>query len=291
MRCKQCDSLLWHQPAATAGAGRCCSECGAPYRPSDFDFVRGKVRFACPHCGTGYYGTSPRGHLEPPAFECVTCHSAIHMDDCILTPEGVEGDGDAAVRLKVIPWLGRDGIVSRWLRTMVLGLATPSRIPEQQEGAPRAAAALGFLATHAALSALPSGLCCAAIGIMASVPGGGARFFTAMFATEIGALLIGTPVCAAVLALFGAVGARLASPRHQRSFMHDYATACYAAGPLVFFSLPLLGWLAPIWWFISSGIALAAARPPESRGGVLIASIAAFFVLPVLALVVVIAVN
>ena len=69
MRCKQCESILWQQPAAASGGDRCCSECGAAYKPSDFDFVRGKVRFCCPHCDTGYYGTSPRGHLEPIAFE------------------------------------------------------------------------------------------------------------------------------------------------------------------------------------------------------------------------------
>ena len=83
MRCKHCDHVLWNQPAPAPGAQRVCSECGEPYQPGDFRFARGKVRFCCPQCDTGYYGTSAEGHLEPAAFDCVGCGRHLTMNDCV----------------------------------------------------------------------------------------------------------------------------------------------------------------------------------------------------------------
>jgi hypothetical protein len=82
MRCHRCDYPLW------AVEARACPECGDPFRPSEYEFALGAVRFECPHCRTAYFGTSPEGHLEPRAFECVGCHRSIEMDAMVVMPVG-----------------------------------------------------------------------------------------------------------------------------------------------------------------------------------------------------------
>lgn len=82
MRCHRCDYPLW------AVEARACPECGEAFRPSDYQFAVGSVRFECPHCRTAYFGTSSEGHLEPRAFECVGCHRPIEMDAMVVMPVG-----------------------------------------------------------------------------------------------------------------------------------------------------------------------------------------------------------
>ena len=86
MRCWHCDYSLWNLKTQN------CPECGAGFRPSDREFVANSVRFCCPHCDQAYYGTGPKGHLEPDRFDCVQCGKSITMDEMLLLPvEGLQG--------------------------------------------------------------------------------------------------------------------------------------------------------------------------------------------------------
>ena len=67
MRCPTCDYSLWNLTA------KACPECGGTFSTRDFEFVPNTVRFGCPHCNQSYYGTGPRGYLEPDVFDCVSC--------------------------------------------------------------------------------------------------------------------------------------------------------------------------------------------------------------------------
>lgn len=265
MRCKNCESLLWKQPPAAAGQERRCSECGTPYRPSEFDFVRSKVRFACPHCATGYYGTSERGHLEPAAFECVTCHNAITMDECVLEPEGVEQESEAMQRTG-IPWLeGRRG-VRAWGATVLLGIVKPAHIsgflPQRQ----RAAAAMWFLCIQSWLAMFPLVCCCAAFGFTASTAGGatsGQLWWRIL--TVVLTVLVVAPVAASACVASAALFARFAGQREEGGYAKDIETACYASGPLLAIAVPGYGWVLLPWWFVAASIALAYARPQGNR--------------------------
>jgi predicted RNA-binding Zn-ribbon protein involved in translation (DUF1610 family) len=120
MRCKTCDYPLWNLKA------RQCPECGTPFRPSDFEFAPGAVRFLCPHCGTAYEGTSEHGRLEPVEFACAGCGQNVHMDQMCVTPaEGVSQTAPA-----VMPWLERRnrGVVPAFFHTVGLAMTRPGRL-------------------------------------------------------------------------------------------------------------------------------------------------------------------
>jgi hypothetical protein len=104
MRCRSCDYALWNLPA-----GR-CPECGDPFKPSDFDFIVGQVRFLCPHCRQAYYGDDKRGQLRPRAFNCVRCGQAVHIDDTLLLP--AEGVGEYESQTSQLAWEQRREIGS-----------------------------------------------------------------------------------------------------------------------------------------------------------------------------------
>lgn len=135
MRCRQCDYSLW------TIQGRTCPECGAPFKPSDYQFQRGSVAFRCPHCSQDYYGTSPEGHLEPRAFDCVRCGKHISMDEMVLEP--AEGMGTADDRTTALrnPWLDRAAIgrVRAWFQSVGKVLGDPNGFAGSlRPGAPNA---------------------------------------------------------------------------------------------------------------------------------------------------------
>ena len=101
MRCESCDYPLWNI------ASRSCPECGAEFRPSDFEFVPHTVRFCCPHCDHPYFGTDERGHVVPRAFACLQCGEAIDVDEMVLRP--VPGVAEAHT-------VGEDGTLDAVLR-------------------------------------------------------------------------------------------------------------------------------------------------------------------------------
>lgn len=263
MRCKQCESILWHQPPPLDGGDRRCSECGTAYRPTDFQFVPGKVRFECPHCATGYYGTSPSGHLEPPVFRCVTCEKVISIDDCILHPEGV-ADESQAERTFSIPWLDRGNILGRCFNTIVVGVDQPQSIPRRLSGPPRLPAAFGFLFSQVVLSVSPILCCCGfAWGLTLIQPSGGPP--GGFFLNSIGATILVALSLAMVAAGCAIVAARLVSPIGSPSLSRDIETVCYASGPLALAVVPVLGMFGIVWWFVAASVALAAGRPEGGR--------------------------
>jgi hypothetical protein len=121
MNCRTCNYPLWNI------RDRRCPECGTEFRPSDFRFVPGAVRFCCPHCAQSYYGTSAEGHLQPPEFACVKCGRAVGMDEMVMLPaEGVAEDLTAADRM---PWLDeRRRFLSRWFGAIGWSMAMPIRL-------------------------------------------------------------------------------------------------------------------------------------------------------------------
>jgi len=122
MRCKGCQYPLWNLEA------RVCPECGKPFTPSEFEFVANSVRFCCPDCKQDYYGTGPRGHLVPPAFDCVRCHRHLTMDEMVLLP--TEGVQEEQTRTDTMPWLEREriGRIKAWFQTILRALFEPTRL-------------------------------------------------------------------------------------------------------------------------------------------------------------------
>ncbi len=134
MRCKSCDYPLWNLKA------RQCPECGAAFRPSEYEFTANSVRFCCPHCDHPYYGTSESGHLVPESFGCLRCGRPLHIDEMVLRPGlGVEEAQTARNRM---PWLERKeiGFFKSWF--MMIGHAM-TRPVQLGRAIPQEASALG----------------------------------------------------------------------------------------------------------------------------------------------------
>ena len=122
MRCKSCDYLLWNLKA------RQCPECGAAFRPSEYEFTANSVRFCCPHCDQSYFGTDDHGHLVPREFECVSCRQRVRLDDTVLRPaEGVE---EAQTKPDRMPWLERErrGVLRAWFATIGAAMTRPQSL-------------------------------------------------------------------------------------------------------------------------------------------------------------------
>ncbi|MCE7973401.1 MAG: hypothetical protein DYG92_03605 [Leptolyngbya sp. PLA1] len=124
MNCKSCDYPLWNLSART------CPECGAPFKPSDFDFALNAVRFCCPHCAQEYYGTGARGHLVPSYFSCVSCGKPVQMDECVLLPAA--GVREELTRADENPWLvrARLGRAKAWFASLGRAMTQPGRLIE-----------------------------------------------------------------------------------------------------------------------------------------------------------------
>lgn len=139
MRCRTCDYPLW------TVTGRSCPECGASFRPSEFQFPPNSVRFECPHCRAGYIGTTKEGHLAPRAFNCTECAKPIDMDEMVLTPmPGCEAISESHLRN---PWLDRSGsTTAAWLRSAWQLVVRPSAFATSLRHGGTRGAALGFAA-------------------------------------------------------------------------------------------------------------------------------------------------
>jgi hypothetical protein len=249
VRCRTCGYSLWNL------AVRQCPECGTSFRPSDFEFVPGTVRFSCPHCRCDYYGTGDRGQLSPRAFSCEQCGAAIDMDGMLLRP--AEGLSDADTEPGVMPWLERRrrGLVKSYLGTVGLALVRPARL---MRGVPQSASvgeALVFGVATSALafligSALPS---VGYWGWTAFVWGWTPEFWEVfwLFVWLVFALFMVTgiiPIWAlfahGVLRLTG--GSRYTVDRTLQALGYSAGANVLSVIPLIG---PVLGWL---WWSISA---------------------------------------
>jgi hypothetical protein len=260
MRCPGCDYPLWNLTA------RLCPECGRPFKPSDFDFIANSVRFCCPHCNQAYYGTGPRGHLEPVEFDCATCHRHIHMDEMVLLP--TEGVKEEQTEVDTIPWLVRAkiGRVRAFLSTIGRALFEPGRLARvTPEGSP-VGPAWGFsiLANVAcvALGALPALVLFPLIFLTAGPRGasaGAASFLLGGFAF----VFVLAMACLAVLyPLWGFVAhavLRVTGPT-KGGTAASVRTLCYASGANALTAIPCIGVYLSVpgvlWTAISAAIML-----------------------------------
>ncbi|MEI7876791.1 MAG: hypothetical protein WCI96_02600 [Planctomycetota bacterium] len=280
MRCKHCDHVLWNQPAPIDGAQRVCSECGEPYQPTDFSFERGKVRCCCPHCNTGYYGTSREGHLEPAEFACVQCGCSITMNDCVIRPHDETRELEAMQRVDV-PWIasGRDGRFKRWWRTSTLGFTNAGRLASMLTRDPAPMRAARFLLINALLAVTIGGGFLVLMRLFT-----GNNLFSVTAGGDIIALIAGIAIMAGSavsLLFFAAIPAFLAASLaglialSRRSdhphrpaclrFARAYELICYSSGALLLSLVPCCGTgFGAIWWLVQSAQAMIGAFESES---------------------------
>ncbi len=248
MRCKVCDYRLWNLPS------RRCPECGTEFRPSEFEFVPNSVRFCCPHCNQAYYGTGPRGHLVPYAFDCVSCGRPINMDEMILLP--AEGVREEHTAVGDIPWLerGKYGFFRAWLRTIGMAMGSPMALIRRLSFAPGDPIGFGFALLTVAVSLMvgalfPCGLPMA-VGFAASPAGGELLLIFLVgvlfeFLLVLAVLVIWPLITHFMLHLLGG---------SIEPLRRTYQAFCFSAGAGVCLAFPCLGvyGIGWIWWIVSA---------------------------------------
>lgn len=255
MRCKRCDYPLWNLRS------RNCPECGAAFQPSEFEFVPNSVRFCCPGCGQEYYGTSPKGHLEPEAFRCVRCGQQVRMDDMVLLPaEGVE---EARTRVETVPWLDRSrrGFFKGWLGTIGMSLAMPGRLAKAIPGNVGVLSALWFaLLTGTLYGVLGCGLI---LLPMLLIGGPGAAGTLVGAAILVLAIPIGLAATLGIWALMTHGVLRLTGET-AGGLGRTTACLCYASGANVLLAIPCVGpyllTVSWVWWTVAAAVMLHLAQ-------------------------------
>lgn len=257
MRCRTCDYSLWNLTA------RQCPECGAAFRPRDFEFVPNSVRFCCSHCDQVYYGTSATGHLEPDHFDCVRCGERIAMDEMVLRPHG--GLADRQTQLGFNPWLERPGRgrFRAWYATIGAALVSPVSLgrgtPEQSSVGRAAWFAVVTLAVTFAAKLLPA-LCIGAVlpvlvarSAQGTAPPAG--YLVAVMAGSMVVGLVGAFIFTLLyLGLWALVthGILRISGSGQGPLRRTVHSICYSSGSMVTSIVPCVGNLAIVWWIVSA---------------------------------------
>lgn len=239
MRCKDCDYRLWNLTKRT------CPECGRPFKPSEFEFVLNSVRFCCPHCDQPYYGTGENGHLVPDEFDCVSCHTHIHMDEMVLFPTASVREEQTEVDHH--PWLERKkrGVFRGWFATIGRGMVGPGRL---MRVTPETSSVLeawwfSFLVVFA-VYVLSMGLMFAFLPF--GVVGG------------IASLLVAPIAVLVMMGIWGlTIQVMLALLCPQRGGLgRTFQAICYSSGTCVVAAVPCMAhMLAPVvgvWWTISA---------------------------------------
>ncbi len=156
MRCKVCEYRLWNLTA------RACPECGAAFRPSEFEFILNSVRFLCPYCQQDYYGTGANGHLDPIEFDCVQCSQHIHMDQMIVLP--TQDVAEQQTQVDRNPWLHRKGwgSIKAWFVMIGRGMFGPAKLMRATPAATSPWSAIWFACLTIFLCAVTGGggYCC-----------------------------------------------------------------------------------------------------------------------------------
>jgi hypothetical protein len=272
--CKSCQYPLWNL------APGLCPECGSPFHPSDFDFVPNAVRFLCPHCHQDYYGTDPRGHLSPRAFDCVRCRRHISMDEMLLLPTA--GVGEKETQPEPMPWLDKSygNAVKRWWGTAWRGALTPGRLLRATPAQSTPGRALKF----ASINLFGPGLVGLAFLLLLTfaAPGPGPMIFLAVAAGGLLLLfvlfLLWSLLAHAILAATGA---------HEHTLRRTVQAFGYTSGIALLVAIPCLGFYAlvpaAIWWSVTAILAMQEAHRSE-RHPVGIARILAAVLIPPVAL-------
>jgi hypothetical protein len=247
MRCRSCDYALWNLPA-----GR-CPECGDPFKPSDFDFIVGQVRFLCPHCRQAYYGDDKRGQLRPRAFNCVRCGQAVHIDDTLLLP--AEGVGEYESQTNQLAWEQRREIGSMPALVSTLRDVTfrPRSFGRRINNHVRLNAALVFSLVMIMLSSTAGMML--QVGSLSVVTGEQLALDEDLFAAALMGIMLGPQYFAGV-AMWGlAVAAltRSAAPKPVDCMSRAIACMWYAQGAMLLMVVPIAGVvLAPLCVILSS---------------------------------------
>lgn len=253
MRCKQCDHSLWNQPVPAAGSPRVCSECGTAYAAADFDFGRGRVRFCCPTCETGYYGTSAKGHLEPAEFDCIGCGARLSMDRCIIRAHDMEREHEAMQR-RELPWIEQSplGWFRRWYRTVNLSLSNAARLGPMLERPPMPLRASWFLLINASVCVLLGGAFGLLLPMFVGGPGMSVRGSELLAVVMAGAMLLAAVLAIVVLAALPALCCSfLVRKGAPIGFARAYELVAYTSGALLISVVPCCcGPIAGIWWAI-----------------------------------------
>jgi hypothetical protein len=256
MRCRRCEYRLWNLRS------RQCPECGAPFLPSEYEFVPSSVQFCCPHCNRAYYGTGEKGHLVPIEFDCVSCGRHIHMDEMVLLPTaGVE---EEQTKVEQNPWLGRKerGRLKGWWLTVRGALFSPARLIEMtpEESSVRQAmwfAALTSLVTSAPIVVLGASLLAPVVvfGLNPFGPAGRMSIFV-WLATFVGLVLLFAPLLTLLgIRIWGAVtqGLLRLAGRTSAGSRRTYQAICYSSGANVAGAIPCIGpYLGWVWWLASA---------------------------------------
>ena len=257
MYCKSCDYPLWNIRA------RQCPECGEAFKPSQFRFALNAVRFCCPHCDKGYYGTGEDGHLVPRAFECVGCGRRIDMDEMVLQP--TEGVDERLTRAERNPWLDEEQrFLKRWLMTAFRGLGTPTWLlrvtpidspPEKAWGfavftllGPSIAMIVPFIVLALVFGAMTGGLSTGLVGF-------GVVSELAVSCGSLIVLALWVVTAHGMLRLGGSPAGGIGRTAHA---------LCYTCAPQLVFIVPCFGlyfgWMGSLWWIVTGGLALATAQ-------------------------------
>lgn len=249
MHCQTCDYPLWNLKPGP------CPECGTAFKPSDFRFLPGSVRFLCPGCGQEYYGTDEQGMLVPRRFACVKCAAALDVDGMTVAPLHGDPAGDRS-RAVSMPWIerGRHGMLGAWLRTVGMALAQPRELMRVMPANAVAWEATAFVAMTALLIGLVAMSPYLLFVLMSPVQAG------MVFVAAVGASVVVTLLGCAVWA--GVVQAVLSVSGPTRGgYGLTYNALAYSSGANVFSAVPCFGWyLGWIWWVVSATLAVTEAQ-------------------------------
>ncbi|MBC7835796.1 MAG: YIP1 family protein [Phycisphaerales bacterium] len=263
MHCKSCQYPLWNLIART------CPECGAPFHPSDFQFIPNAVRYRCPDCAQDYFGTDPSGHLSPRSFVCVACSRQLHMDMMVLLP--AEGVDEHRTEALVVPWEDRKrrGFFKGWFGTIGLGLGSPGKLARTlRQRDSREGRALWFtMFTTTVFAMLGSGVMFLFVfGMGAFVGGGRGGMFWGSLLTFMLILIVFPLAIAIAVLLWGAIAHVILSITGgaEKSMGRTVESVAYAAAPIVLVGVPCVGpYLSPIslvWWAIVAAVVVAVAQ-------------------------------
>jgi hypothetical protein len=266
MLCKSCQYPLWKL------AARACPECGASFKPSEYDFRPETVRFCCPQCWQVYYGTDDRGLIVPREFDCVKCAKRIELDSMVLLP-AAGFESEHATEADVVPWIERKSIGfwrALW-RTLVMGAFTPGRLGEAlaRDRTTRTGLVYSFL-INVVFGVLGGGILLffpVAIALAAMLSAGAMRgpvagllgFVVLVLFTAIAALAV---TVLGVLLWAGSAHAVLVMTGSQRgTYRGTLRGLAFTSGANLLQGIPCLGgYFSPIswiWWAISAGLCIA----------------------------------
>jgi len=269
MRCKGCDYPLWNLTA------RICPECGRPFAPSEFEFIKNSVRFCCPHCNQDYYGTGPAGHLVPSEFACVRCAQPITMDQMVLLPTA--GVSEEQTLVDHMPWLERKkrGTLRAWITTVWRSMFEPIRLARSIPADSSIFQAWWFATLSHALFMATS---LAPMGVLVLVTGGPAG---AMAMGAFGGMALGMVIFWALfIPLWGAAAHAVlwATGDIALPVGASVRTVCYASGANAPLMVPCFGtYFGWLWGPISAALMLKTTQQVHAFRAFLAA-----FALPVL---------